>query len=374
MRSVSLGLCVLAFLNCFIIGQNTPITRGDLNDDGVLNIQDAAILADHLIGNLDELSKSGDLNGDDRTDVVDEVLLLNCIAGNMELPWLAGDLYQTDSIVGNLMYVPAGTFVQGSPTDDGCRNLFEAQFTHTLSRSLAVMATEVTRQMWADLKAQQPTLPADPTETGHGAGMTNPVQTVTWYEAVLFANLLSVQRGLTRCYYTDGDFDTPIDASNYAAGSNAFDFDADGYRLLTEGEWEYCCRAGTATPFWIAEPNYNGGNCYSCTSGRLPNLESAAVFCANDPNGTAAVATKLPNPWGLYDTHGNVWEWCWDMIGNYPAGSATDWAGPDSTFYRVIRGGGWIDFDSYCRSAHRESLSPVEHSNSLGFRLVRTIP
>ncbi len=315
----------------------------------------------------------GDLNQDGVVDTVDAALLVNLQAGNLETLYAAGDFYQVDRIVGVLRFVPAGTFTQGSPADEPCRQSDETQFSHTLTRNLAVMETEVTRQMWADLLAAQPTLPADPTDTTYGAGMSNPVQNNTWYEAVLFANLLSFQQGLTRCYYTDAGFTTPIDATNYTAGNYHCDFAATGYRLLTEGEWEYCCRAGTATPFWIAEPNYTSGICYSCTPGLLPNLESVAVFCANDPGATAEVATKLPNPWGLFDTHGNVWEWCWDWYGTYPTGSTTNHLGAESGSYRVNRGGCWYNSAGNCRSAYRYGFAPDYRGNQLGFRLARTV-
>jgi len=315
----------------------------------------------------------GDLNQDGVVDTVDAALLVNLQAGNLETLYAAGDFYQVDRIVGVLRFVPAGTFTQGSPADEPCRQSDETQFSHTLTRNLAVMETEVTRQMWADLRAAQPTLPADPTDTTYGAGMSNPVQNNTWYEAVLFANLLSLQQGLTRCYYTDAGFTTPIDATNYTAGDYHCDFDATGYRLLTEGEWEYCCRAGTTTPFWIAEPNYNSGNCSSCTSGLFPNLESVAVFCANEPGSTVEVATKLSNPWGLYDTHGNVFEWCWDWHDTYPTGSATDHPGAGSGSSRVNRGSAWNGLTWGCRSAYRSKRTPGYRSYNLGFRLARTV-
>ena len=289
-----------------------------------------------------------------------------------------GDLYGVDSIVGDLMYVPAGTFAQGSPADEPCRYSDETQFTHTLTRNLAVMATEVTRQMWADLKAAQPTLPADPTYTGVGAGMSNPVQYVSWYEAVLFANLLSLQQGFTQCYYTDAGFTAPVDASNYVTDSIYCDFDANGHRLPTEGEWEYFCRAGTSTPFWIAEPNYTAANCgTNSTSGMFPALETVAWFYANSSvfHATSPVGTKLANSWGLYDTHGNVMEWCWDWYGDYPSGSVTDYSGATSGSLRLRRGGGWYtSIANYCRSAYRHhNFTPGDRVTYLGFRLVRAV-
>jgi len=283
-----------------------------------------------------------------------------------------GDVVQTDSIVGILRYVPKGYFTQGSPTDEPCRGSDETQFTHTLTRSIAVMQTEVTRQMWADLLAAQPSLPADPTDTNYGVGINNPVQNTTWYEAVLVANLLSLEQGLTRCYYTDAAFTTPVAATNYTAGPFYCNFAASGYRLLTEGEWEYCCRAGTATPFWIAETNFTSGNCGNFSPGLFAALETAAWYWDNSSS-TSPVATKLPNPWVLSDVHGNVWEWCWDWCGAYPAGSATDHEGAASGSFRMFRGGGWDQSAGFCRSAFRGGNFPGTRYYFLGFRLVRTI-
>jgi len=293
-----------------------------------------------------------------------------------------GELYATDSIVGELYYVPAGTFTQGSPMEEDCRRGDETQFTHNLTRNLAVMETEVMRQMWVDLQAVQPSLPDDPTNTQYGSGMNNPVQWNTWYEAVLFANLLSVEQGLTQCYYTDDTMATSIDATNYDGNDTIYcDFSANGYRLPTEGEWEYFCRAGTTGPFWVNEPNYNADNCEEdiTTPGTWPNLEAVAWFRANryDPAGndtSKPVGLKEANPWGLRDIHGNVSERCWDWMSSYPIGSATDYDGPSSgATKRVNRGGKWIEYTSCCRSASRGDHLPSNTYFYIGFRLVRTV-
>jgi len=285
------------------------------------------------------------------------------------------NLYATDSILGDLYFVPAGTFTQGSPTDEPCRDDDETQFTHNITRNLAVMETEVTRQMWADLKAVQSSLPDDPTDTDFGSGMANPVQNLTWYEAVLFANLLSVQQGFTQCYYTNETMTTPIDASNFDNNNTIYcHFTADGYRLPTEGEWEYFCRAGTTGASWVDEPNYDSSNCSACISGLLPNLEDAAVFCANDNGRSEPVGSKKSNPWGLRDVHGNVFEWCWDWRSVYPTGSATDYYGPSNGLYRILRGGCWNYVASFCRSAHRYDIWPLTRLKYFGFRLVRSLP
>jgi len=287
----------------------------------------------------------------------------------------AGDLISVDNIVGNMRYVPAGTFTQGSPGTEPCRYSNETQFTHTLTRNLTVMETEVTRQMWADLLGEPHSHPADPSHTTYSPTLAHPLQQNTWYESVLFANLLSLENGYTRCYYTDAGFGTPVDATNYTTGPFYCDFDADGYRLATEGEWEYFTRAGTTGPFSCDEPNYTDATCGSpyCVSGEFPVLEQYAVFCANDPETTVVAGSKLANPWNLKDVHGNVFEWCWDWHGTYPSGPETDYEGAGSGSSRVVRGGAWGDDAQSCRSAARYILTPGGRSYFLGVRFLRSI-
>jgi formylglycine-generating enzyme required for sulfatase activity len=297
-----------------------------------------------------------------------------CDAGEIE-GYLAYLACPADPVAGNLRYVPADTFVQGSPAGEPCRADNETQFDHMLTHSLAVMETQVSRQMWANLRAKQPTLPADPTDTEFGAGSDNPVQSVTWHEAVLFANLLSVERELTPVYYVDAALTQPVTTSNYQTNDVYAARDVSGYRLPTEGEWEYFARAGTAGPFSVDEPNYSAETCgaASCTAGVLPDLESAAWFCANWGGQTQPVGLKAANPWGLKDVHGNVWEWVWDRWGDYPGGIREDYAGPATGDYRVLRGGAWFLEAQYLRSARRQFLVPQSRWDGIGFRLVRSV-
>ncbi|MBN2431264.1 MAG: SUMF1/EgtB/PvdO family nonheme iron enzyme [Acidobacteria bacterium] len=323
-------------------------------------------------------------------DAQDRHVFFNAAVTAATKPLAAGELYATDSIVGDLYYVPAGTFVQGSPADEPCRDedIWEGQFTHTLTRNLAVMETEVTRQMWADLQAVQPTLVNDPNDPAYGDGMTNPVQNLNWYEALLFANLLSVQQGLTPCYFADEAMTVPIDATNYDDESGDInveyycDFTADGYRLPTEGEWEYFCRAGTTGPFFVDVPNYDAGTCdiNGCFQDLMPELEAVAWYCDNlyDDLGsymTKPVGLMEANPWNLKDTHGNVAELCWDWLDFYPAGPVTDYAGPTTIWGRRIVRGGAFKYASYkLRCAARDNNNrPASRAWDTGFRLIRTV-
>ena len=282
-----------------------------------------------------------------------------------------GDLWGTDSIVGDLYQVQAGSFSQGSPSGEPCRDVDENPFTHNVSQQLAVMATEVTQGMWTALKSVQSSLPAN---GSHFAAAENPVEMVSWKEAVLFANLLSLQQGLDRCYFKDAAFGTPVTSVNYQTGDFYCNWDANGYRLPTEGEWEHFTRAGTVMPFSVSEPNFGGDDCETCSPDpALDHLDSVAWWCHNANDQTRPAGSLNPNPWGLYDVHGNVWEWCWDWYEAYPSSSKTDYRGPASGTSRVVRGGSWFSMAGFCRSAFRSVSLPGGRSGDLGFRLVRKL-
>jgi formylglycine-generating enzyme required for sulfatase activity len=157
------------------------------------------------------------------------------------------------------------------------------------------------------------------------------------------------------------------DATGYAAWLSAQD-GGRTYRLPTEAEWEYACRAGTTTPFWFGatitpeQANYDGDLSY----GRGPKGASRKR--------ATPVGTFAPNGWGLYDVHGNVWEWCADWYGAYPAGRIQDPQGPSTGSERVQRGGAWRDDPDFVRSANRLRRSPGSRGDDAGFRLVLVAP
>lgn len=305
----------------------------------------------------------GDLDMSGTIDALDEVILRNYLAGNFDrfaVQALSGELFAIDSIAGNLRFAQPGTFRQGSPAGESCREVDEVQFFHTFNNGLAVMESEVTRRMWADLLAAGGDIPPDPSNIDDSPLLDYPVQQVTFFEAVSFANALSIEQGLTPCYH-------------YRPGATlpTCDWTADGYRLPSEGEWEYFCRAGTATPFWIEELAYAAANCAGAsTVGLYPLLETAAWFAANTVLWTHPPGDKAENPWMLSHVHGNVAEWCWDRYGVYP-GASTDYHGPATGTDRVIRGGSRISNACDCRSANRGFRSPDSRDRTVGFRLVR---
>lgn len=329
---------------------------GDVNLDDMVTQLDTVLLAQCLSGAM--AIPPGvmlDCTGDGVVAVTDLTWLLNRINGNIN-PW-TGELYGYDPLVGSLMIVPAGTYVQGSPLSEANRNADEVRFTHTLTKNLVIMATEVTQHMWADLQSTQPSVPADPTDLFWSSGVNSPVQNVTWYEAVLFANLLSNEEGLIPCYYTDAGFTSPVTSTNYTSGTIYCNFDTDGYRLPTEGEWEYSCRAGTTTAY------YWGAN-------------MDETYCVYEGNSFGIAwfgGLTLPNYWDLSDMSGNVAEWCWDWYGTYPLNTATDFQGPASGLYRTLRGGSWGDPAEHCRSAYRGYNQPDTRGSLVGFRLCRVI-
>jgi len=199
-----------------------------------------------------------------------------------------------------------------------------------------------------------------------------PVENVSWYHAIAFANRLSILQGLEPVYSIAGmsntdadawlyvnvpvDWDDPMHAAWDAVTMNP---NANGFRLPTEAEWEFAVRAGTTTEWSFGNDAANLG--YYAWYG---------VYCC-DGGMTRQVGQKRPNPWGLYDMHGNVWEWVWDRWGTPGTAPATDPTGVVSGDGRVIRGGCWYFPPRHARSAFRAYDHPGNRGGDLGFRVVR---
>lgn len=302
--------------------------------------------------------------------------------------------YDDTTIAPGFVLIPPGTFTMGSPEDEPERDDYETQHTVTLTTPFEIAETEVTNQQFVDLAqwaydngyctaswasvsdaldgSTQELLDLDDEhcQISFSAGTftvdtgkeDHPVLEVTWYGSVAYCDWLSLQAGLTRAY----------NHSTWSCNGND-PYNAVSYRLPTEAEWEYACRAGTQTPFNTGdcldsgtEANYRGIFPYPCCPG-------GPYECPSGPHvGWAVAVGSYPtNDFGLYEMHGNLYEWCNDRFGAY-GGDETDPVGPGTGSYRVFRGGSWSSHANACRSAHRRPYIPESSYATIGFRPARS--
>jgi len=237
-----------------------------------------------------------------------------------------------------MVAIPGGTFEMGS-TNGGS----DESPVHTVTISPFWMDRyEVVQAEFPKHQISDPSHFKDP---------NNPLEQINWTDAAIYCNERSLAEGLEPCY------DEETWKCNY---------DANGYRLPTEAEWEYACRAGTKT-------EYNFGN-------NARKLKDFGWFNDNSSKKTHLVGQKPPNPWGLFDMHGNVAEWCNDLYAEdyYKQAPEKDPKGPAEGKERVLRGGAWNSSAEACRSAYRSSDPSIDDtclaSDAIGFRCVRRAP
>jgi formylglycine-generating enzyme required for sulfatase activity len=233
------------------------------------------------------------------------------------------------------------SFLMGSPASEAGRESSETQHQVTVS-GFYMGKYEVTQKEWTAVMGSNPSL---------FKGDNLPIEQVSWYDAIDYCNKRSIREGLRPVYTWNGN-------------SVTWNQSANGYRLPTEAEWEYACRAGTTTPFSTGsnittnQANYNGNYPYNGNMGGGYRQK------------TWNVGSGAANAWGLYDMHGNVWEWCWDW---YERNAQTDPADASSDTARVRRGGGWYSLARNLRSGLRSYGAPSDQSDDLGFRLTLSL-
>ena len=259
----------------------------------------------------------------------------------------------TNQIPEGFVLIRGGTFQMGSPEDEAWRSGDEVRHMVAVS-DFYMSACELTQAEYEEITGENPS---------SFSGADLPVENISWLDAVSCCNARSEREGLTPAYTIDGSDVT-------------WDRSADGYRLPTEAEWEYACRAGTTTPFNTEtsispeECNYYGHYPYEIEDHYF-SQGSLATRPGEYRQTTVPVASFSPNRWGLYNMHGNVGEWVWDYYGAYDTEDQTDPTGPGTGTLRVYRGGGWNDFAKNMRSAYRAALAGDKGSFNIGLRLVR---
>jgi formylglycine-generating enzyme required for sulfatase activity len=262
-----------------------------------------------------------------------------------------------------MVWVKGGTFTMGSPAEEA-NSFHDERPQHQVTlANFYISKYQITQKEWEDVMGDNPS---------NFVGDQLPVEKVSWYDTLIFCNKLSMKNKLNPAYRIAGSTDpsawgpVPVypdtnavwDAVEIVKGAN-------GYRLPTEAQWEYACRAGDITPFNAGEnvtadqANYDGRYPYK----KFP----PGVFRQT----TIPVGSFSPNAWNLHDMHGNVWEWCFDWYGNYTADAQTEPQGAVTGAYRVARGGSWTNNARFLRSAARGSSAPAFRDAIIGLRVVR---
>ena len=234
-----------------------------------------------------------------------------------------------------MVRIAPGELWMGSPSGEEDRRSNETRHRVSITQGFAIGTTEVTQALYEAVMGENPS---------RFKGGRNPVEQVSWHDAVKLCNRLSEQEGLQPAYRISGETVT-------------WDRTANGYRLPTEAEWEYAARGG-------GEQVYSGSN----------DIGDVGWYSSNSGERTHEVGGKQANGWGLYDMTGNVWEWVWDWYGSYPSGAVTDPVGPSTGSSRVYRGGSWYRSPGSARVAYRSRIVPGLRGSYLGFRLARSSP
>jgi len=332
---------------------------GDVTGDGAVNIFDLVTVRDNTGQPMTEANCRSDVNGDGEINIFDLVTVRDQ-TGTMVVP-------------GGVVLIPAGEFEMGDAFSEGNSNELPV---HTVYIDAFYMERyEVTKQLWDTVRAWG--LSNDYTDliAADGKAADHPVHSVNWFDCVKWSNARSQMEGRTPCYYMDSGLTTIYKTGEIAPYVN---WDANGYRLPTEAEWEKAARGGASgyrfswsdtDTIQHARANYHSSSSYaydtSPTRGYHPDFNDGV-----DPY-TSPVGYFSRNDYGLYDMSGNVWEWCndWWSSAYYSSSPYSNPRGPTSGSYRVRRGGAWSGTADGCRSAYRHFNYPDSRDYYYGFRL-----
>lgn len=329
-------------------------------------------LGDEDFSKRDSASKELDTLGDKAL-----ALLRKAAAGeDAEVRWraqllLAAPRRKSTSIGLELVLIKAGDFRMGSVENEPYRNADETLHSVSITKPFYLGVYEVTQDEYQQVMKTNPSsFAAGGKRSAEVKGRETahfPVEGVTWFDALEFCNRLGKQDSFEP-YYKLEDVKREGDSIKSAKVTVLGGY---GYRLPTEAEWEYACRAGTQTP-------YHFGN---SSNGALANTKGVVIAAGGyggdikGPNlaRTARVGSYGANAWGLFDMHGNAGEMCWDLYSKdyYVGSSPKDPQGPEAGNQRVIRGGSWLVTEANCRSACRFWQTPDEAKDFVGFRVAR---
>ena len=272
------------------------------------------------------------------------------------------DVIDIAKIPEGFVLIPAGTFQMGSNED---YSFIKPVHEVTITKSFYMGKYEVTQAEYEKYCSYGSSSPS----SDKGDGDNYPAYYVSWYDALVYCNKRSMAEGLTPCYSISGNTDpkkwgTVPTSSNSTWNAVVCDWNANGYRLPTEAEWEYAARAGDNT---VDSLTYSG-------TSDVNKLGEYAWYSSNSNSKTHEVGTKLPNAFGLYDMSGNVWEWCWNWYTksyDTEAEGGSDPTGAAAGYWRVYRGGEWGSNSAGCAVSCRGYNGSCICNSGLGFRVVR---
>jgi len=266
-----------------------------------------------------------------------------------------------------MMLIPKGDFLMGSPGNERNRKVEETQHAVRIAKAFYLGKFEVTQVEYRKVMETNPSWFAEPDKDGAANQTGFPVEHVTWFDAIEFCNRLSKKDGFPPFY--------KLEATKWRENASIMSakvtiLGGNGYRLPTEAEWEYACRGFSVTPYHFGTQN-NGQQANLKPGPGAGGYGGAPSWRTEDR--TTKVGRYAANHWGLHDMHGNAAEWCadWYDADYYANSPAVDPKGPNTGTHRVVRGGSWLVSEVNCRAASRFFLPPGDATYYSGFRVAR---